>query len=120
MVENNNKFLVGKKKLRGFLSGQWHLPGEKLEEGESEEEALKRGLREEVGIGIEKMESFGSVFTDDGTLVNWYLCKTSEETIIVGSDLDEARWVNKEEVTKLIGDLAKSRWSEEVRKMFEG
>lgn len=39
--------------------------------------------------------------------------------LIAGSDLEEVRWVAVGEVLKLIGEIAKSRWPEEVRKIFE-
>lgn len=50
--------LLGKR-LNGFQSGTWGLPGGHLEFGESFEEALSRELKEELGISPTSMRQFG-------------------------------------------------------------
>ncbi len=46
------RFLVTKRPEGGFLGGLWELPGGKVHEGESDEEALRRELREELGTEV--------------------------------------------------------------------
>lgn len=121
IVESNDRVLMGKKKgdSSGTLSGEWHFPGETVEGEETDKEAIVRGLQEEAGIEIEIIRFIGSCQTPKGTLVNWYLCRSENTDLTVGSDLEEVRWVTRGEVAKLSGEIAKSLWPEEVRKIFE-
>jgi len=52
-------------------------------------------------------------------LVNWYLCKTDNTNLVAGSDLEGVRWVLFEEVEELSGEIAKTLWPEEVKKIFQ-
>ena len=54
LVEHEGKILLGKKRQdsEGFFAGKWHIPGETMEDDETDEEALIRGMREEAGIEI--------------------------------------------------------------------
>ena len=58
VIHNNNKFLATQRGY-GEFEGLWEFPGGKIEQEESHIEALKREIREELGIEIE---------------VNRYLC----------------------------------------------
>ncbi len=49
-VRKNGRYLLGKRPSRGLLGGLWELPGGKVKGGESHEQALKRELKEELGI----------------------------------------------------------------------
>lgn len=45
-------FVVTKRRPDQHLGGSWELPGGRVEEGESPEEALSRELSEELGIAV--------------------------------------------------------------------
>lgn len=47
---NDGKLLIGKRSENKKYGGFWELIGGKVESGESEEEALKRELKEELGV----------------------------------------------------------------------
>lgn len=53
MIKKDGKVLLGKRPKGNSLAGQWEFPGGKIELGETPEEALKRELREEIGIEAE-------------------------------------------------------------------
>lgn len=50
--------LIGRRNENDLLGGLWEFPGGRVEAGESFEEALRRELREELGIQIEVLEPF--------------------------------------------------------------
>jgi NAD+ diphosphatase len=74
--------LVNANKDFGQFTGFYYPPGGHVEEGESESEALKREIMEELGLIIEPIqkitESAGDVV---GQLTHWWSCK------VLGGDL---------------------------------
>lgn len=58
LVRDGGRVLLGRKK-RGFGIGKWNGFGGKVEPGETFEEAARRELREEAGIGVDMMLSVG-------------------------------------------------------------
>ena len=52
IIEKNEKFLIQKRPSKGLLADLWEFPGGKLEKGETAEIALKREIREELGVEI--------------------------------------------------------------------
>jgi 8-oxo-dGTP diphosphatase len=51
-VERGRLF-VARRKAGGDLGGKWEFPGGKVEDGESDEDALRREYREEFGLEVE-------------------------------------------------------------------
>jgi len=90
----------------GPYSGKWEFPGGKIEPGETEEEAIIREIKEELGMDISTGKKMG-VFTHD------YPERTIEMTLIecvpeneewqISSDGSHTdfRFVNEEEATSL-------------------
>lgn len=52
IILKDGKVLVAQRSEAMFLPLKWEFPGGKIMEGESEEECLKRELREELNISI--------------------------------------------------------------------
>lgn len=122
VVNNNNNILLGKKKdgAKGFLSGQWHIPGETVEPGESDELALKRGIKEEAGIEIEILRYMATHYTKTPTEVRWYECLPKTYDIRPGSDLTEVIWLPRLEVIPYLNanGRATSLWPKEIFEYF--
>jgi len=121
VIEKDGKVVLGKKiqNSQGTLRGEWHIPGETVEDSETDEQAIKRGMMEEMGINVDVVGFVASHTTPKGTEVNWYLCKTDEEELIIGSDLEDARWIMLGEVSTVAGELGQSLWPKEIQALFE-
>ncbi len=65
-IEKNNKFLLVRRPPGKKNEGLWEFPGGKVEEGETLEEALKRELKEELGIEVLKCTFLEKIFYDYG------------------------------------------------------
>lgn len=55
-IINNQQVLAMQRSEAMSLSGYWEFPGGKIEPGESDKEALKREIKEELNINIEVIE----------------------------------------------------------------
>jgi len=65
---NQRKVFIAKRGPEGSFCGCWEFPGGKVEEGESDEAAIKREFDEEFGIDVGPLRLLGeSVFPHRGT-----------------------------------------------------
>lgn len=53
VIEQEGRFLITQRRMTGVLAGLWEFPSGKVEPGESDEDALRRELRERVGVNVE-------------------------------------------------------------------
>lgn len=120
IVNYNGKILLGKKRANSgkFMAGKWHLPGENIEEGESDEQALVRGVFEETGVRVRVGKFLGNYPTPTGKSANFYECFVLTDKISIGSDLEDAKWVSKTEVLEYCKDRV-NLWPKEVREYFK-
>lgn len=53
MIERDGQYLITQRPPTASLPLLWEFPGGRVEEGETDEQALARELREEMGISVE-------------------------------------------------------------------
>lgn len=95
----DGRLLLAQRTRPADLAGLWELPGGKVEPGETVEDALRRELREELGVDVSGGERIGAaVPLPDGRL----LCAYRVELVAgVPAPLEHSalRWVDAAELT---------------------
>ncbi|MBD3265713.1 A/G-specific adenine glycosylase [bacterium] len=77
-IKKNGRYLLGKRPSSHMLGGLWEFPGGKVEEGETHKQALKRELKEEVGIKIRvhnHLVSVNHAYSHYSVTLHLYLCE---------------------------------------------
>jgi len=78
VIERDGKYLITQRRSAAVLAGLWEFPGGKDEGNESEDEALRRELRERVGVAVEVKERIAHrTHHYDGYSVDLSLYRTS-------------------------------------------
>lgn len=105
IIEKDNKILCMQRSAgkHDYVSYKWEFPGGKIEEGESEEEALIRELREEMELDVEVLSKFESIRHEYPDLIvnmSCYLCSTHDEDFKLNVHKDY-RWLGIDELDSL-------------------
>ncbi|MEM7402421.1 MAG: 8-oxo-dGTP diphosphatase MutT [Myxococcota bacterium] len=103
LVYRSGKILVTKRQKGAHLPCLWEFPGGKVEKGETDEEALKRELQEEVGV--ETQVGHCCFETRYGYVTRCVHLRVFRCKIIEGEpqaiDVKAVRWVYPKELLKL-------------------
>lgn len=99
MLDSEGRLFAARRPLHKSLGGLWELPGGKIDPGESPETALRRELREELGMETGALEPMphhihGYEF---GIIRLWPLlarCDAARHPPYVLHEHTEARWVD--------------------------
>jgi 8-oxo-dGTP diphosphatase len=59
VIERDGKYLITQRRPNAVLPLLWEFPGGKVEEGESDEQALRREILHRLGVGITTGECIG-------------------------------------------------------------
>jgi len=120
IAEFGDEVLIVKKVDDGtsLMSGKWHLPGETKISGESDQEAVRRGLQEETRVLVTGIVYLTSSESPKGTLLKWYRCVALTRQIIPGDDVVGGQWVDKDNVALVCDTESVVMWPEVIRKYF--
>lgn len=97
----DNKILIAQRNLKKSQGGLWEFPGGKIELGETREQAIVREIKEEMNIEIEVEKYLAEkVFEYPEKTINLIALKC----IIINGKItlnehEDARWINKNELT---------------------
>ncbi len=106
IIQNKDKFLIVKRKEKESIhGGLWVFPGGKVEDNEDIFNALKREIKEEVGLEISNERKQISEYEyerPDGeiTVGICFSVKATNDEITLSDELEDFAWVNKEEFKK--------------------
>lgn len=93
IIKKEDKYLIQKRPPSGLFADLWEFPGGKRNPGESLEEALRRELKEELGVVVNSMKLLTQVkhaYTQYQVVLSAYSCKL-EEALLCPKHL--FRWV---------------------------
>lgn len=97
-IERDGRYLAARRTRPADVAGRWEFPGGKVEPGESEDQALAREIREELGVEI----VIGGRVPGEWPLHGDLVLHLYRATLAGGEPLpleqhDEIRWVTPEE-----------------------
>lgn len=104
ILEANGKYLLGKRaEWKAKAPGYWCPISGHIEQDESEEEAVIREAREELGIEVKPQKKITSIPTNDGTvMLHWWKAEIiSGKETLNNAENSEIRWFSKDELKKL-------------------
>ncbi len=95
--------LVSSKKDFGKFSGYYYPPAGHVEKGEDEVSALRREMKEELGLAIMKAQKLVDTEGDvKDQKTSWYLCEVENDEIHINSkELRDAKFFTQEEMQSL-------------------
>jgi len=96
IIQRDNQVLATQRGY-GDLKDGWEFPGGKIESGETEEQALKREIKEELNMQIEVVELFDIVEYDYPKFhltMQCFLCKAISGEMVL-NEHQSARWLDK-------------------------
>jgi 8-oxo-dGTP diphosphatase len=99
IIEREERFLIARRSSGRHLAHKWEFPGGKVEPGESEVEALRRELLEELGVTVEMIERLTPVehrYPDRSLRLIAFRCKIIEGAPQAGEH-EELRWIGIDE-----------------------
>lgn len=102
IVENCRVLLVMHADPGKVDYGHWLLPAGRVEPGETLEGALRREMREELGVEISivrKVDERVDAYTGDR--FKNFLCRPLISDIVTSSELKDARWFGIDDVKKI-------------------
>jgi 8-oxo-dGTP diphosphatase len=86
-----------------YISEKYEFPGGKIEEGETQEGALRRELIEELNISVEIKSFFLTVvhqYPDFELTMHSFMCKVETKELTLNEHIDQ-KWLVLNELTKL-------------------
>ncbi|NEE03342.1 (deoxy)nucleoside triphosphate pyrophosphohydrolase [Phytoactinopolyspora halotolerans] len=103
-IVRDGRLLAARRRLPIQLRGRWELPGGKVEGGESERDALRREIREELAADIDVLERVGGdVDLGEWRVLRAYLALLRPDSADpkAGADHDAVRWVTVDDTAQL-------------------
>ena len=93
-IERDERYLVARRTRPAEVAGRWEFPGGKVEPGETEQQALVREIREELGVEIATDERVPGEWPLHGDLVlHLYRATLAGGEPMPLEQHDEIRWV---------------------------
>lgn len=100
VVEREGLYLITQRRAEAVLGGLWEFPGGKVEEGESDEEALARELTERLGVKAEvgaRLSERTTVYPEYEVTLALYSASLAADEVISRARIQDFRWIRSSE-----------------------
>ena len=115
VIERAGEVLACRRSPDRVDGGKWEFPGGKVEPGESDQVALEREIREELGVSVavgELLDATVTVVGDRSIELRCYGCSFEDTGPVESTDHDLVVWVR-------VDALAAFDWAEADRPMVQ-
>ncbi len=111
VVPNGGKLLVIRRSEFVEAPGAYCFPGGAIEQGETESAALRRELREELGLTIEPVRRLWRSVTSWEVELSWWLatCSLDQPLVPEPREVEAVHWMTPDELRTLEGLLESNR-----------
>ncbi len=100
VIEREGKYLITQRRDEAVLPGLWEFPGGKVEEGESDEEALHREVLGRVGVDVlvqQKLAERHHSYEKYDVHLTLYACRLQPGHTPKALRVKDLRWVTSSE-----------------------
>ncbi len=111
VIVRQGRLLLIRRSRHVVAPGMFCFPGGGIEADETEEEALKREIREELGTEIEPVRRLWQSVTPRAVRLCWWLCRLDDAATLVPNpeEVESVHWVTLEEMATLPDSLESNR-----------
>ncbi len=108
-IERGGRYLAARRTRPAWAAGRWEFPGGKVDAGETDDEALAREIREELGVDIEMLDRVpGEWALHDDLVLHLYVARLAGGEPQPLDHHDALRWVTP-------GEFGEIDWLESDR-----
>ena len=102
VIFKQGRVYIQQRKTQGLMGGLWEFPGGKMETGETEEECLRREIKEELGINVrigDKIMTHRHSYTRFRVTLHVFQCQIHSGKLSP-IECDDWKWVKPEELVQ--------------------
>ena len=101
VIEREGRILLGRRPREKRHGGLWEFPGGKVLDSESFGDAIARELREELGLGVERLGGVLSRVSDPGSVFEIIFVEVSVSGVPAPVEHERVAWFGREELSRL-------------------